>query len=848
MLIQRSSHTTPGKSKFDQFFIKLASLLAKTRLRYLFLLMLLGAFGLSGIYYGIELHRTKEDWTTRRTLSHFVKSSVRIPTQYIQGKLSSPEVIDISIKHMNYMELAYKRSQAWEKGKITEEEKTGFVSVKILHNDDSLKAKVRLKGLFLDHLHKDKWSLRVRLKGKNTLFGMKQFSLQAPHTRNFIHEWIYHQALRSLGLMALDFRFVDVRLNGKNLGIFSMEEHFDKSTAVNNQRAEGFFVKPWNSSVAIYGESRILEDPKLSKKILILKNDYQLFLAGKLKASELFDWEKTAKYFAVQDLFSAEHGDILGNFVCYYNPVTLKLEPIGYDANAGFGTEIKISPIALPKKDKFYQRLFQDPVILAAYVKESRKLGSEWIKNFLNSIDSELKENLKILYKEHPEYYLNLDYLTNNQKAITKVLNATNENDIVINPTYRIENNKMVVLLSLLDQALPVEILGIWNGNKLIAKPKQPFLLGHNQERSRVSMAIVEHTIKNEIENSEEKALQIKYRVVGELAEHNQPIYPALSNDNPLPLLLKRFSKQLRSLSFIVVDDENKRVYVEQGNHKLTVPLVIPEGYKLEITKGTTLDLNNSAVIFSQGPVSLIGDSEQPIIITSTDGSGGGIVVMEAREQSILRNVIVEKQKTAVIGSFKPSGSVFFYESPVLIDNGIIRDIDAEDGVNIVRSEFEIRNTVFRKCASDALDVDFGTGKVLETVFIETGNDALDFSGSKIELVSVKIQGAGDKGVSAGEKSEVHAVDLDINDTVIGLASKDLSTLFVKNSIINNSKYCMAVYQKKPVFGPGEIVADKVTIRECEMRYAVEKGATLKHEGKDIESNIKNARKLFYGK
>ena len=213
-----------------------------------------------------------------------------------------------------------------------------------------------------------------------------------------------------------------------------------------------------------------------------------------------------------------------------------------------------------------------------------------------------------------------------------------------------------------------------------------------------------------------------------------------------------------------------------------------------------------------------------------------------------MRHVIVENQKSAVIGSYKPSGSVFFYESPVLIDNCVIRNIDAEDGINIARTDFEIRNTVFKGCASDALDVDFGRGKVVDSTFLETGNDAIDFSGSQIDLVSVQVHGTGDKGVSAGENSQVTAVDMIVNDTIIGLASKDLSTLTVKNTVVNRSKHCIAVYQKKPVFGPGTLIADNVTINECEMPYAVEKGAVLKHEGKVIESNIKNARKLFYGK
>lgn len=743
------------------------NLLTKTHWRYLFFLILLIVIGISGIYYGIQLHRTNQDWTLRRTLSHIVKSNVQIPNHYFQGKRATPEVLEITMKDKNYSKLASKRADAWEKGIITKAEKTSYVPVKISHQGNKIKAKVKLKGLYLDHLHHNKWSLRVRIKGDNVLLGMKRFSLQAPHTRNFIHEWIYHQALRSVGLMALRFQFVNLHLNDKDLGIFSMEENFDANTAVNNQRAEGFFVKPMQNELSIYRESRIRKNPKLAEKITILNQDYQLFLAGKLKASELFNWEKTAKYFAVEDLFGAYHGDILGNFICYYNPVTLKLEPIGYDANAGETINShQISPLSLAKSDLLFQRLFQDPIILAAYAKESKKLNPEWIESFLEGIDTGLQENLNIIYQEHPEYYFDVDYLIDNQKTIAKVLNE--EIDTILTPT-------------------------------------------------------------------------------GKTAKYKQPIYP-IKNYESLPSLLNKYSKKISSLPFITLNDKDKLILVNPGSHTLSEPLVIPAGYKFEITEGTSLNLTKNAVIYSNSPISFIGSSERPILITSSDGTGGGLVVMKAKEESILRHVIIEKQQTAVIGSFKPSGSVFFYESPVLIENNIIQNIEAEDGVNIVRSKFEIKNTVFKRCASDALDVDFGEGKVLDTAFIETGNDALDFSGSTIDLASINVQQAGDKGISAGENSKVQATNLRIIDTMIGLASKDLSVLHVNNSEIKKSNHCMAAYQKKPVFGQGKIIAESVIISECNESYSIEDGAMVIHEGVTIEPTIKNARNLFYGK
>ena len=68
---------------------------------------------------------------------------------------------------------------------------------------------------------------------------MKQFSLHHPRTRNWLFEWLGHRILRREGTLALRYRFVDVTLNGKHLGIYALEEHFEKRLIEHNRRREG---------------------------------------------------------------------------------------------------------------------------------------------------------------------------------------------------------------------------------------------------------------------------------------------------------------------------------------------------------------------------------------------------------------------------------------------------------------------------------------------------------------------------------------------------------------------------------------------------------------------------------
>ena len=56
------------------------------------------------------------------------------------------------------------------------------------------------------------------------------------------------------------------------------------------------------------------------------------FLNKNAEVKDVFDVDLLAKYFAISDLLSADHGYIWHNLRFYYNPVTGRLAPIGFDA------------------------------------------------------------------------------------------------------------------------------------------------------------------------------------------------------------------------------------------------------------------------------------------------------------------------------------------------------------------------------------------------------------------------------------------------------------------------------------------------------------------------------------
>ena len=97
---------------------------------------------------------------------------------------------------------------------------------------------------------------------------------------------------------------------------------------------------------------------------------------------------------------------------------------------------------------------------------------------------------------------------------------------------------------------------------------------------------------------------------------------------------------------------------------------------------------------------------------------------------------------------------------------------------------------------SDAIDIDFGSGKLSNLTFNNIQNDAIDVSGSVIDINGVKANNCGDKIISVGEKSKIKITNLIGDNSFIGIENKDASITEAKNITLNSVKIGFASYIK----------------------------------------------------
>jgi hypothetical protein len=805
--------------------------------------------------------------------------SRNIKTTLVKPKIES---ITIDVKHEDFMKLAYQREVALTRGVLTSESKE-FVPATIRYNDESVKVKLRLKGDWTDHLHGDKWSFRIDVKGDNTLFRMEEFSIQHPRLRNYIYEWIYHQALKREDVLSLRYEFINVTLNGKDLGVYAVEEQFDKRLIEHNQLREGPIVKfnenllwaerlqqrhlfpdaetksdPFYplSDIDAFQTSKTVSDPtsyaQYTKAIYLLES----FRRGKLKTSDVFDIQKLARHLAITDLMGAEHALFWHNLRFYYNPVTSRLEPIGFDGNPAKqplqsltpvreGAPINYSSSAVP--DGFYEMIFDDPIFFQEYVRALERISEPvYLDTLFAELNDDLEKNLNIIYSEFPYFDFSKEILYQNQTYIRTVLNPIKG----LNAYYHGSSKNQIELELGNIQSMPIEVLNVTYQDSALLQPIQATILPARVGTGPVEYQIVSFALPEDLVWSDTvtKELKLNYKLLGGSQSRYETVFPwSYLDDTFAENDIIRQEPNVHEFDFLVIDEAARKIFIEPGAWNLDQSLIIPKGYKVIARENTHLNLSNSATIVSYSALEFIGSQDNPIVIQSKDSSGQGLVVMNANQPTVLEYVIFDNLSNPTQLGWELTGAVTFYESPVQVSKSQFVGNRSEDGFNVIRAEFAIDRTQFSETLSDAFDADFANGKITNSFFVAIGNDAIDVSGSVVSIQDISINGTGDKGLSAGEDSQIMANQIDIKDAAIAIASKDISHITIENVNISGGQIGFTAYQKKPEFGAASITVAGLEMTEVGVPYLVEERSTLVVDKRTIEPSREKVGEILYG-
>ncbi len=757
--------------------------------------------------------------------------------------------INLELSGMDLEKLQAKRDAAWAKGVLVTED-DDWVSGKLTTGDQSMPIKLRLKGDWLDHLKGRKWSYRVKVRKENALWGMKTFNLQRPETRGFLREWIYHYWLEQEDVLTTRYRFVLVKINDQSMGLYAMEEHFEKELVESRNRREGPILKFnedsfWASvlrqfesegknqlslpntkkdalhaaDVAAFKESTIAAKPDLSKQFVRAVELMKGYKDGTDTLSRLLDAERLGKYLAIIDVTGAYHSLTWHNQRWYYDPLADHLEPVGYD---GFteaepilhaGSTFLVDEVFRQKAESFepYHHLFRDARILESYVRHLRLFtDDDYRRNLFEPLLAQIDLYGQLFRYEYPRYSFDLEEYRTRSARIRLSLQPYPGQSLLVR-----QDEQSRALLVDNRHHLPMKILqGYDIANRPVAI--EPVLIYPN----------VLETIPTII-RSQRSVAEVSYTVPGLDSIFRQPVIKTSMvrlSDETKP------SVEDHPLCRIV----DNQVILRSGATDRSI--VIGPGREVVIPAGTVLDLHDNAYLISASPVLAQGQEDQPIRIHSSDGTGA-LLIRDAAATSQFKYGQFDGLGRVDQNGFVLTGGFTCYETKVDISHCIFSNSKQEDALNLVRSEFDLADCLFQNTAFDALDVDFSRGSIRGCIFRDTGNDAMDFSGSTVDIAECQMSNIGDKGISVGEKSTVSASDIDIAVAVTGVASKDYSDLVVKGLKLTDVTTGLTAFRKKETYGPARITVEGLTEENVKHLHIIEAGSSLTLDNVTVATN-----------
>ncbi|MFC1566334.1 right-handed parallel beta-helix repeat-containing protein [bacterium] len=813
--------------------------------------------------------------------------------------------------------------QSWEKIKKRRLDAMGtnlyasgkdYVPVTVQHKGKTVKAEMRLKGDQGDHRDDPKkWSFRINVKKGKTLFHMRNFSIQHPKVRGYQYEAVLSYACTLFDVLRLRYFFIDVSINGESIGIMALEEHFSKELLESQGRKEGVIFKfyendfwkavlkfGWvgkdetiptsmylnglNVPIRAYKSKKIAKSKALSKQKEIGIGLIRSVMQGRLKASEVFDIDKTAAYLALLTFFEANHTIMSINLRFYLNPITLKLEPIVFDFNGQI--KLALASATVSRNLEIVSLMLQDNKIYNRFKEYIFQLNSEMLNieenSFLLQIQKKEREYLKILRQEFfalPEMYFKgmKNYL---QKNINKIMTdryflkpelrertmskAAKYKDNVKLPAIvyayilKEDNSSYLEFSNILSEkiiikSLNIKINGIEKKTSEILTKSLPISLPPTftiKAPNLVRMGLSNIKLDDKVEIS---------GIASPVSQHINYEFQALHYFPTLekhPIASESLEKLLNENVFLQlsVDTENELV-IKKGKWEIKDMIIFPEGMSIKIESGTILKFRKDAGFIIYGNLYCKGKKKNPIILesitSSKDDSWKGIAVINANyyssgQKSLLKNVIIKNTNFPRYNGWEITGAVTFYKSDVDLQNVTFDRTIAEDALNIANSKFNMDSVEIKKSKSDAFDSDFSEGLIKDCLFKDIGGDAVDFSGSDVKVKDCKFTNIHDKAISAGEGTVLNVENVHADKVGTGVASKDGSTTYLKNGIFENVEHSVLMaYMKKPEYGGGKIIAGDITFQDSKNAIVAQKRSRIILDSKRIKTQKVNIDKLY---
>ena len=266
----------------------------------------------------------------------------------------------------------------------------------------------------------DKVSYRFKTRKNGALSGMKAFSIHHPAARNYLSEQLVGLLVKDLGLIAPKYEFINFKLNDTDYGVYALEEYPSKYMLGRNSDVKVQYIVLMKLTIfpidAIVNVKNISNKGVESNLTEVGGTIFSSFRQGLLSVDEAFDPELLGRFFAALSLIESEHALVAKSFRVYFNPLSLKLEPIIFDAHSqnrfvvgltsslgkGFSQDWTNSGSA----DWFslFWNTSGNERFIKSYIQTLKLISNkEWVDDFLSRNSAIINDSLATIYSDFPE-------------------------------------------------------------------------------------------------------------------------------------------------------------------------------------------------------------------------------------------------------------------------------------------------------------------------------------------------------------------------------------------------------------------------------------------------------------
>jgi hypothetical protein len=747
--------------------------------------------------------------------------------------------------------IQYRNEQSWHKAKI-----------KFL--DSKVKAEVRLKGIYLDHIATNKWSLKIKLKD-GSLFGARKFYIQAPFTRDFHTSPLIDHAMRQKGVLAPFNGYFDVTLNGNNLGIMYLEEDYSESFTERSLRPYGPIFKIDKSQSMNFVDKKGFW--KKDRKLKFIAEKIDAIFEDPNKYMNYFNKDKWAEYLATTFVFKCFHGNLDGNVHLYFHPISQNLEPISSDNSCG-QTDPNRSMGFLPKKNEFiYKLLSNEDFRLLLYKKLDWWTGTEAesLKKSIRNLETKYRRLLSSESLFLAKYSVDTSHIEKVKKLIDRSyagkINSSIED---------ISSQTKTDLSSTLGQTVsqPPKIFLIRDGDfydfniSSFDKDKYKLIsiqivIGNRKNEIKINKIANNKNLYKEIKNflnglitqeSQKETPKLKLRVVN--LQNKKKFWVEADLKYKSKEITSRYEKEKVSRYFDYNIEKNEFLIKSKDKRIIDDLIIFPEGAKVKVEEGVNLTFNSGAGMVINGDLEIRGTEDNMVKFSGIDNTDWSGVLILGKGKSVNIDYLIMNGGSGLFQDYQNRGSFTILDANFNLSNSKFLNNHSEDALNIVQSNGLISNILIQNTHSDGLDVDFSDVQISNSNFhhigSQSGADALDFSKSKIRIKNVHVKNVSDKGVSAGENSRVEIDGLKVEKALVGVASKDGSIVDIHNiSLVDIGIADTMAYTKKKGYTEASMKIESLT-SDLNIHYAVDinkinlNGVSIAPSDIDIEGLYSN--------